>query len=131
MHKQGKITILISVHANAAGRGEWLNARGWCAYTSVGVTESDKVSACFYEAAHEILDPQGIKIRSDKKDGDEDQESNFYIIYKSSMPAVLTENFFQDNKQDVAYLESEAGRNDVCAIHINAIRKYADLKFKK
>lgn len=131
-HKNGKVVILLSIHANAAGNGkDWLNARGWSGWTSKGTTESDTVATCLYEAAHEILDPKGIKIREQYTDGDPDYEENFYIIYKSSMPAVLTENFFQDNKLDVAYLNSEEGKADICAIHINGIRKYADLKFKK
>lgn len=30
--------ILISIHANAAGKGDkWLDATGWCAYTTRGV----------------------------------------------------------------------------------------------
>lgn len=129
-HKNGKTVILLSVHCNAAASGEWKNARGWSAWTSKGTTESDKIADCLYAAAHSILDPKGIKIRTDKSDGDEDWESNFYIIYKSSMPAVLTENFFQDNKEDVKYLESEEGKQDVVDIHVQGIMKYADLKFK-
>lgn len=122
--KKGKTVILLSIHCNAAGKGEWLNARGWCAYTSKGPTESDKIANCLYEAAHEILDPKKLKIREDKSDGDSDWESNFYIIYKSSMPAVLTENFFQDNKEDVKYLLSEEGKNDCVNIQIKGILKY-------
>ena len=64
-------------------------------------------------------------------DGDEDWESNFYIIYKSSMPAVLTENFFQDNKLDVEYLESDEGKKDITNIHVQGILKYIELKFNK
>lgn len=122
--KNGKTVILLSIHCNAAGRGEWLNARGWSAWTSRGKTESDKIASCFYEAAHEILDPKKLKIREDKSDGDPDWESNFYIIYRSTMPAVLTENFFQDNKEDVEYLLSEEGKNDCVNIHIKGLQKY-------
>ena len=122
--KKGKKVILLSIHCNAAGNGEWMNARGWSAWTTRGFTESDKVANCLYEAAHEILDPKKIQIREDKSDGDPDWESNFTIIYKSSMPAVLTENFFQDNKEDVKYLLSEQGKQDCVNIHIKGILKY-------
>ena len=128
-HKNGKTVILLSIHCNAAGSGEWKNARGWSAWTSKGTTESDTIATCLYQAAHEILDPKSIKIRKDMSDGDEDWESNFYIIYKSSMPAVLTENFFQDNKEDVKYLNSEEGKQDIVDIHIQGIQKYLELKF--
>ena len=34
--------LLISIHCNAAGRGDrWLSARGWCAYTTRGNTRAD------------------------------------------------------------------------------------------
>lgn len=130
-HELGKLTILLSIHCNAAGNGEWMKARGWSAWTSKGSTESDIISNYLYEAAHEILDPKKIKIREDMSDGDPDWESNFYIIYKSSMPAVLTENFFQDNKEDVKYLLSDEGKQDIVNIHIEGIKKYLDYKFKQ
>lgn len=44
--------ILISIHCNAAGRGDrWLSARGWCAYTTRGATRADALATCLYEAA--------------------------------------------------------------------------------
>lgn len=128
-HALGKTVILISVHANAAGGSGWSNATGWSGWTSKGVTESDTVAACLYQAAHEVLDPKGKKIRKDMADGDEDYEENFYIIYKSSMPAVLTENFFMTTKTDVSYLESEEGKKDIVDIHVKGIQKYIELKF--
>ena len=38
--------LLVSIHNNAAGNGkEWLNGRGWEAWTSNGKTEADKLRA--------------------------------------------------------------------------------------
>jgi len=38
-----KNVILVSIHCNAAGNGsQWMNARGWEAWTSVGQTAADK-----------------------------------------------------------------------------------------
>lgn len=31
--------LLVSIHCNAAGNGEWMNARGWSAYTTKGKTK--------------------------------------------------------------------------------------------
>ena len=129
-HAKGKVVILLSIHCNAAGNGEWKNARGWSAWTSRGITKSDDIANALYAAAHQVLDPKKIKIREDMSDGDPDWESNFYIIYKSSMPAVLTENFFQDNKEDVKYLLSEEGKNDCVRIHVLGILMYLDKLFK-
>ena len=44
--------ILISIHANAAGKGDkWLDATGWCAYATRGVTRANVLATCLYDAA--------------------------------------------------------------------------------
>lgn len=127
----GKKAIFISVHCNAAKNGEWYSARGWSGWTSKGQTAGDLLADCLYEAAHEVCDPKGLQIRKDRSDGDEDWESNFTVITETLMPACLTENFFQDNKEDVAYLLSDEGKNDVVKIHIEGIKKYIRKYVKK
>ena len=105
-------TILISMHLNAAGNGsKWMNATGWSCYTCKGQTESDRLADCLYKAAEQIL--KNKMIRTDyARDGDPDWEENFYILRHSLCPAVLVEQFFMDNKKDLAYLISdEAKRN--------------------
>lgn len=116
-------TILVSIHCNAAGNGtNWMQARGWEAWTSPGETKADKLATCLYEAAIEQL--PDMKIRRDTTDGDPDKESNFYILKHTKCPAVLTENLFQDNKEDVEFLLSENGKRAITDIHVNGILKY-------
>lgn len=115
--------ILISVHVNAAGCGEWKSARGWSAYTSVGTTKSDRLANCLYFAAAEAL-PLGTKFRKDTSDGDADWEENFWILKKTSCPAVLTENLFMDNKEDLAILISEEGKGAIVKAHVEGIIMY-------
>lgn len=117
-----KNVILVSIHINAAGNGEWMNAKGWSCYTSIGQTKADKLADCFYQVAEEKF--AGRKFRKDLTDGDPDWEAGFYMLKKTKCPAVLTENFFMDNKDDVAYLVSPEGRNAVVATHVEAIIKY-------
>ena len=39
--------IFVSIHSNAAGNGnKWCNARGWCALTTKGNNNSDKLAEC-------------------------------------------------------------------------------------
>lgn len=114
--------VLISIHCNAAGNGDWKNARGWSAYTSKGKTKSDELATMLYgEAVHNFT---GQTIRKDFSDGDPDWEESFYILKKTKCPAVLTENFFMDNKQDVSYLLSFEGRTQIVKTHVDAIIKY-------
>lgn len=63
-----------------------------------------------------------MTLRKDLSDGDPDFEENFTVIYKTKCPAILTENLFMDNKTDVAFLNSEEGRNAITQIHVNAIK---------
>lgn len=116
--------LLVSIHCNAAGNGkEWKSARGWEAWTSPGQTEGDKLAECLYESALESFAP-GTPIRSDWGDGDFDKENHFTILSKTLCPAVLTENFFQDNKEDVAYMLSAEGKKAIIKCHVDGIINY-------
>lgn len=116
-----KNVILVSVHCNAAGNGsQWMNARGWEAWTSVGQTAADKLADCLYKSAEET----DFKIRKDTTDGDPDKEGHLYILKHTKCPAVLTENLFQDNKEDVAFLLSEAGKETIVNLHVKGIINY-------
>ena len=122
-----KKILMVSIHVNAAGDGkQWMNARGWSAYTTKGQNNSDKLADCLYDAAEEILLPLGQKIRTDKSDGDRDWEANFTIIYGSNTPAVLTENLFQDNVDDVKFLTTYKGKNAIAELHKKGILKFAE-----
>ena len=50
--------------------------------------------------------------------------SSLYICKHSNCPAVLVENFFQDNKADVEFLLSEEGKQCVTDITVEGIRNY-------
>lgn len=117
--------ILVSIHCNAAGCGDWMQGHGWEAWTSVGQTKADKLATCLYEAAEKCL--PGMAIRKDMSDGDPDKESQFYILKHTNCPAVLTENLFQDNKEDVEFLLSEEGKRAIVVLHVNGITKYLKL----
>ena len=122
--------LLVSVHVNAAGNGQnWMNARGWSAFTTKGVTESDKLAACLIKAADEVFAPE-LKVRkySNADQYSKDFEENFYILRNTACPAVLTENFFQDNKEDVKYLLSDKGLGDCIECHVRGIEYYLGKK---
>ena len=125
LQKIYKNCIYVSIHVNAAGSdGKWHNATGWSAYTSVGVTSADRLANCLYEAAKKNL--QGKKLRTDYTDKDPDLESNFYVLKHTLCPSVLTENFFQDNKEDVEYLTSNLGFHQIVRTHVEGILKYIE-----
>ena len=116
-------SIYVSVHVNGAGDGtKWMNATGWECWTTPGNNNSDKLATCLYAAADSNL--KGQVIRKDFSDKDPDKEGNLYVLKNSKWPAVLTENFFQDNKKDVDFLLSEEGFQSLVRLHVEGIVNY-------
>ena len=116
--------LYVSIHVNASAKSGWDEATGFAIYTSPGRTKSDILATDIFDAAAELLKPTGKKFRNDMSDGDPDFEENFYVLRKTICPAVLTENFFQNSKEDVEFLESEEGFKIVVAYHVRGILKY-------
>lgn len=119
-----KNVIVVSIHCNAAGNGsKWLNATGWEIWTSPCKTKSDILADHFVHMAKRHFD--GQKIREWKQvDGERDKEAKFTILTDTLCPAVLTENFFMDNRKDVKYLLSDEGFEAVVRTHIEGIISY-------
>lgn len=121
----GKDNVLcVSIHCNAAGNGkEWMTATGWEIWTSPGKTKSDDLADHFVTMAKRHFEGQTIR-EWKKVDGERDKEARFTILTDTLCPAVLTENFFMDNRKDVKYLLSDEGRNAVVRCHVDAIVSY-------
>ena len=121
--KQYKDCIYVSIHVNAAASdGKWHEGTGWEVYTSVGKTKADELATCLYNAAKFNLKEK--KLRVDFSDGDADKEAHLYVLKNTNCPAVLTENFFQDNKKDVDYLLSDEGFHSIVRLHVEGILQY-------
>lgn len=124
----GMHVISISIHNNAAGRGDaWKEAYGWSVWTTRGQNNSDKLAQCLFDTAKEVLTPLGQKTRHDVSDGDDDYEDNFAMCRMPNCPAVLTENMFQDCIKEVEFLLTEEGKNAIVEIHRRGILKFIEL----
>ena len=124
LHQKYKNCIYISIHVNASSLdGKWHNATGWEIYTSPGMTEADKLATCIYNYAS-LNFKNTQKLRPDFSDGDPDKEAEFYVLKHTICPAVLTENFFQDNKKDIDFLVSDVGFHQIVRLHVEGIIKY-------
>lgn len=117
--------LFISLHGNASGSDDkWHKAEGWSIWTSKGVTKSDPIAEVFIKKAEEILPKVGMKVRKfSPKKNEGDFEADFKVLRSTLMPAVLTENGFQDSKHDVEIMKSEEGLNALAKIHIEAIKE--------
>lgn len=119
-----KNCIYISIHVNASGSdGKWHDGTGWEIYTTKGKTKSDELATCIYNCAKFNFE-NSQKLRTDFSDGDPDKEAEFYVLKHTKCPAVLTENFFQDNKKDVQYLTSDIGFHQIVRLHVEGILNY-------
>ena len=116
-----KRAILVSIHCNAAGNGSgWMSARGWSVFVSPNASANSKrLATCLGNAA----EANRVAIRK--------QTPNLMYWTQSlamcrdtNCPAVLTENLFQDNREDVEYLLSPEGKRTIAQIHIDGIMSY-------
>lgn len=120
--KYGKAnTVLVSIHCNAAGSGlDWMSARGWSVFISNNSSsKSKKLAECLFKAAQD----EGLILRKYSQT-QVYWKQNLAICRETKCPAVLTENLFQDNKEDVDYLLSEEGKKAIVRLHVNGILSY-------
>lgn len=120
--KYGKTnTVLVSIHCNAAGSGiDWMNARGWSVFISNNSSnKSKKLAECLFDAALR----ENLTLRKCSQT-QVYWKQNLAICRETKCPAVLTENLFQDNKEDVEYLLSDKGRATIARLHVQGILDY-------
>ena len=117
--------LLISIHNNAAGsKGQWLTARGWSGYVAQNASANSKrLAECLADAAT----AQGLKVRKPLATQKYWVQS-LAICRETKCPAVLTENLFQDNRQDVDYLLTAEGRAAIVQLHFVGILNYLNTK---
>jgi len=119
LQNEGKPCIYVSVHANGFNQE---SAHGWGVYTSIGETKSDKIATILFGKASTEF--PNHKMRSDSySDGDVDKEANFWVLRKTVMPAILSENFFMTNREECKLLLSEEGRDRIAKIHFDMIQE--------
>lgn len=113
-----KNVLLVSIHNNAAGGdGKWHEARGFSAHVGLNASSKSKMLAQYLW--NEAIQ-QGLKGNRSVPAAPYIAQ-NLAICRDTACPAVLTENLFQDNKEDVELLLSEEGKEKVTATHVNAI----------
>lgn len=119
--KTGRNAILISIHCNAAGDGtRWTEANGWSAYISPSASvKSTQLATCIAKS----VNARDLKVRKEL-------ETLWYwraslaMCRDTNCPAVLTENFFMDNKEDVEFMLWEEGKKKIVESHVDGILSF-------
>ena len=113
--------ILVSPHINAAAGSGWSNASGWCGYVyNKASQKSRKLARIMADFAYDTYGLAGNRYIPESRIF----EANFCILRETVMPAVLTENLFQTNRDEVDYLLSDEGKETISDLHVNSILKY-------
>ena len=105
-----KNCIFVSIHSNAAGNGkDWYKARGLSVHCCNNCSDmSKKLAQNIYKAGK---DKGYAGNRSVPKDMI--WYNNFYVIKHTKCPAVLVENLFYDNREDVKLLMDPEHRRKI------------------
>lgn len=113
--------VLVSIHNNAAGADEkWHTARGFSVFVSGNASAKSRMLAEIFTTRAEAMGLMGNRCVPREK----------YWVQSLAMtrdtlcPAVLTENLFQDNEEDVAFLLSEEGKKAIVKLHVDSIVEY-------
>ena len=116
-----KDTVLVSIHVNAAGDGvRWNMAQGWQIHTY------QSPSAASVKLAESIFDEAWKRSFYCRKPMPLQKywPKNLKILRETTCPAVLVENFFMDNRQDVQYLLSPNSIYECAEVIVDGVKKY-------
>ena len=113
-------TIFVSIHANAIGmdiRGPSIDVRGASVfvYRASGLS-GDIANTLLAEYGNTELRPRKVV-----------ENQSFYVLRKTAMPALLSENGFFVNLDEAKYLMTEEGQWDIARAHFNSIRDLLDI----
>lgn len=117
----GKANCLyVSIHVNASGSdGKWHGGNGW------QVIVSPKCSNRSKELAISLAMSAKDRHLYVRKPLPEQLywEQSLYVLNRTLCPAVLTENMFMDNLDDVMFLLSDNGKKQIADLHVEGIMR--------
>ena len=113
-------TLFISIHVNAAADTGWNKARGFTCwiYTKAG-SKSVRLAQIFSKNSKEMKLTGNRSLPAAGY-----YTANYYVVKNTLMPAILCENMFMDNKDDVEFLLSGEGKKKLIQLYENSILEY-------
>ena len=113
--------VLVSIHNNAADAdGKWHSARGFSVFLSKNASEKSKRLARIFTDNATAMGLMGNRAVPKEKSW----VQSLAMTRDTACPAVLTENLFQDNREDVDFLLSEEGKQAITKLHVDSIIQY-------
>lgn len=113
--------VLVSIHNNAAGSdGKWHTATGFSVFISKNASDKSKRLARIFTENAAAMGLGGNRCVPAEKYW----VQSLAMTRDTACPAVLTENLFQDNREDVNFLLSEEGKQAITKLHVDSIIQY-------
>ena len=115
---QANICVLVAVHSNAYGDGSRFSVpRGIETYYHESSEAGKKIAEMFQENLVQVTGWRNRGIR----------RGNFQIIKETAMPAILTENGFYTNREQLEYLLDSDWRETIATAHVEAIKEIEEM----
>lgn len=116
---------LIALGLNAAqSDGRYHSSQGWRVISNPESPQSSELATAMATAAIQTLGPRAASTAPYPDTITHLNQTP--ILTARNIPAVLTLNLYQDNRQDAAYLLSSAGRQAIIDLHIKGISAYLE-----
>ena len=116
IHREKGNCIYVSVHANAFGNGRnFNNAKGTCTFYHYRSATGEVLAKSLQKWLAELTPFRDRGIRANET------WANFYVLRKTHMPAVLSENGFMTNFDDAINLMDPNVRQAIANAHYNMI----------
>ena len=118
IHKEKKNCIYVSVHANAFGNGKDFNsAAGVCTFHHYRSSGGLRLAESLQGHLASLTNFRNRGVRAN------DTWANFYVLRKTHMPAVLSENGFMTNFDDAISLMDPKVREAIANAHFAMIQE--------
>ena len=118
IHQEKGNCIYVSVHANAFGNGRDFNgAKGICTFHHYRSNDGKRLAENLQKWLGDFTDFRDRGVRSN------DSWANFYVLRKTNMPAVLSENGFMTNFDDATALLDPEVRRKIAWAHYAMIQE--------
>lgn len=116
---KAKADYFMSIHVNAGG------GTGYEDFVYNGRIQSTTESArkAVHDEVKKVLNKYGIRNRGTKK-------ANFHVLRETTMPAILVETLFIDNKEDANLLKNKTFLEDIAQAYAKGIAKVVGAKKK-
>lgn len=115
-----KADLFVSIHANAFGI-TWNNANGWEIFIYKGSVNGKKLAEAIRKESIALLKLKDRGIKT----------SNFTVLTKTNMPAVLIEHGFYTNKKECAKLKDLEFRKKCAIADAKGILAYLGIAWKE